>query len=391
LRFARSPVAPNTTMVWATGVCGAGPVAIAAMIRPDMDRSTIDVYEARAAEWRDRRPARFTERAEQFAAAVPNDATRADLGCGPGLYLPYLGRPVVALDAAGAMLELTRGAAPDAGLVQADVEALPLRRGSLGGAWARATYLHIARPQLPAALADLHQALRVGGPVQLTMRRGDDHGLLGGDDFPGRFFAGWQPEPLRDVLVGAGFSVDELTEEFGGEWLHVRATRLRTLPDFVGPGLRVLVVGLNPSEYAADAGVGFARPGNRFWPAAINAGLVSRDRDPRHALHHHQVGMTDLVKRATPGAATLTRQEYRDGLERVGRLVRWLQPRVVCFAGLTGWRAARDSKARAGVQADRFDGAAAYVMPNPSGVNAHASLDDFVDHFRRVQRLADGG
>jgi double-stranded uracil-DNA glycosylase len=361
------------------------------MIRPDMDRSTIDVYEARASEWRDRRPARFTERAEQFAAAVPSGAMRADLGCGAGLYLPYLGRPVVALDAAGAMLDLTRGVASDAGLVQADVEALPLRRGALGGAWARATYLHIPRRRLPAAFADLHQVLRVGAPVHLTMRLSDDHGLLDGDDFPGRFFAGWQPEPLRDVLVGAGFVVDELTEEFGGEWLHVSATRARTLPDFVGPGLRVLVVGLNPSEYAADAGVGFARPGNRFWPAAIAAGLASRDRDPRHALHHHHVGMTDLVKRATPGAATLTGEEYRDGLERVGRLVAWLRPRVVCFVGLTGWRAARDPKAVAGVQAERFEGVRAYVMPNTSGVNAHASLDDFVDHFRAVQGFADDG
>ena len=361
------------------------------MIRPDMDRSTIEVYESRASEWRDRRPARFTERAEQFGASVPSDAMRADLGCGPGLYLPYLGRPVVALDAARAMLELARGVASDAGLVQADVEALPLRRGSLGGAWARATYLHIPRPRLPAALAELHQVLRVGALAHITMRLSDDHGLLAGDDFPGRFFAGWQPEPLRDVLVGAGFFVDELTEEFGGEWLHVSVTRARTLPDFVGPGLRVLVVGLNPSEYAADAGVGFARPGNRFWPAAITAGLVSRDRDPRHALHHHRVGMTDLVKRATPGAATLTREEYRDGLDRVGRLVAWLGPRAVCFVGLTGWRAARDRKAVAGVQAERFEGVPAYVMPNTSGVNAHASFDDFVDHFRAVQSLADDG
>jgi TDG/mug DNA glycosylase family protein len=355
-----------------------------------MDRSTIDVYEARASEWRDRRPPRFTERAERFRAAVASDAVRADLGCGAGSHLPYLGRPVVALDAAWAMLELTRDAAPDADLVQADVEALPLRRGALGGAWARATYLHIPRPRLPSALAELHQALRVNAPVHLTMRRGDVDGPLADDDFPGRFFAGWQPEPLRDVLVGAGFGVDELTVETEGrEWLHARATRARTLPDFVGPGLQVLVVGLNPSEYAADAGVGFARPGNRFWPAAIASGLVSRDRDPRHALHHHHVGMTDLVKRATPGAATLTREEYRDGFERVGRLVAWLRPRVVCFVGLTGWRTARDPKATAGIQAEPLAGVPAYVMPNTSGVNAHASLDDFVDHLRVVQRLAD--
>lgn len=362
------------------------------MIRRDMDRTTIDVYEARASEWRDRRPARFTERAERFAASVASDAMRADIGCGAGLHLPYLGRPVVALDAAYAMLELARHVAPDAGLIQADLEALPMRRGSLGGAWARAAYLHIPRPQLPSALAELHQALRVDTLAHLTMRLGDVDGLLADDGFPGRFFAGWQPEPLRDVLIGAGFVVDELTVETERrEWLHVRCTRARTLPDFVGPGLRVLVVGLNPSEYAADVGVGFARPGNRFWPAAITAGLLSRDRDPRSALHHHQVGMTDLVKRATPGAVTLTREEYRDGLARVGRLVGWLRPRVVCFVGLTGWRAARDRKAVAGVQAEPFAGVAAYVMPNTSGANAHTSLDGFVEHFRIVQQLADDG
>jgi TDG/mug DNA glycosylase family protein len=122
--------------------------------------------------------------------------------------------------------------------------------------------------------------------------------------------------------------------------LHARVTRARTLPDFVGPELRVLMVGLNPSEYAADAGVGFARPGNRFWPAALAAGLVSRDRDPRHALRHHHVGMTDLVKRATPGAATLRRAEYRDGLARVGRLVAWLVSRAPVYGYTAGghWR-----------------------------------------------------
>jgi TDG/mug DNA glycosylase family protein len=355
-----------------------------------MDRTTIDVYEARALEWRDRRPARFVDRAERFAAAVPSDAVRADLGCGAGLHLPYLGRPVVALDAAMAMLELARDAGPDATLVQGDLEALPFRRGALAGAWARAAYLHIPRLRLPYALAELHQALRVDAPAHLAMRHGDADGAIADDDFPGRLFAAWQPEPLHDVLVGAGFIVDDLTLEAPErEWLHVRATRARTLPDVVGPDLRVLIVGLNPSVYAADAGVGFARPGNRFWPAALAAGLVTRDRDPRHAFRHHRVGMTDLVKRATPGAAALSRDEYRTGVARVERLVAWLRPRVVCFVGLTGWRAVRDPTAAAGQQPQPFGGERAYVMPNTSGANAHASLDDFVEHLQAVRRLSD--
>ena len=84
----------------------------------------------------------------------------------------------------------------------------------------------------------------------------------------------------------------------------------------MGPSLRVLVVGLNPSVYAAERGVGFARPGNRFWPAAIAAGLVTSDRDP-WAAFDAGVGFTDLVKRATPRADELSAAEYRAGAERV--------------------------------------------------------------------------
>ena len=359
------------------------------MIRP-VDRDTVVVYETRAAEWRERRPARFVERARALADAIAPGGVRLDLGCGAGLHLRSLGRPVVALDAAFAMAELAREAAPEAWPMQADLMALPVRRQCAAGAWARASYLHIARPWLPWALAELHDALAVGAPVDLTMRHSDDDGLLADDDFPGRYFVGWRAGPLTDVLVGAGFTIDKLdVDAGGGEWLHVRATRGRTLADRVGPGLTVLLVGLNPSEYAADAGVGFARPGNRFWPAALAAGLVSRDRDARHAQQVHGVGMTDLVKRATPSASALRSAEYRDGVARVERLVTWLRPRVVCFVGLTGWRAAVDRSATVGPQPEPFAGVPAYVMPNTSGANAHARLEDYVAHLAAVRRLAD--
>src|SRR5207302_3559152 len=115
------------------------------------------------------------------------------------------------------------------------------------------------------------------------------------DDFSGRFFAHWRPAELTDVLVGAGFDVHECAvDSRSDEWVVARAVRSRTLADTVGSGMRLLVCGLNPSLYAADAGVGFARPGNRFWPAAVEAGLVSRDRDPLGALLVDRVGMTDL-------------------------------------------------------------------------------------------------
>jgi len=352
-----------------------------------MDRTTVEVYEARAAQWRDTRPARFLDRAEAIGRQVPTGVPRLDAGCGAGLHLAALGHPVVALDAAYAMTALAREAAPDALPLQADLEHLPFRQGAFGGSWARASYLHVARSRLPWALMELQQALRVDAPAAFTYRFGGHEGAVVDDEFPGRFFAEWGPDALAEVHVGAGFVVEECLHE-GGEWVNLTARRARTLPDFVGPGMRLLVCGLNPSEYAADAGVGFARPGNRFWPAALAAGIVSRDRDPRHALEAHGIGMTDLVKRASPRADVLTRDEYRAGIGRVERLVRWLRPDAICFVGLAGFRAAVDRKAMAGQLAGGFAGVGAYLMPNPSGVNAHARVDDLAAHLRAAMRLA---
>jgi TDG/mug DNA glycosylase family protein len=352
-----------------------------------MDDKTVEIYEAGAAEWARSRPPKLRDTAHAFAAAMTPGAVRADLGSGPGSYTADLGQPVVALDAAHAMVAMARDVAPGAWPVQGDLENLPFRDGSLGGAWARASYLHVAQRDLPLALAQLHRATAVDALVAISMKRGEYEGSeLPGDDFPGRFFACWEPEPLADVVAGAGFEIGET--EVKDSWIHLRGRRARTLPDYVASGLRVLVCGLNPSLYAADAGVGFARPGNRFWPAALAAGLVSHDRDPRRVVRDDRVGMTDLVKRATVSANELTTAEYRAGAARVERIVRWLEPAVVCFVGLTGYRTAVDRHAVPGEQVRRFGDATTYVMPNTSGVNAHSSLADLTRHLQEVAALA---
>ncbi|HUF84492.1 MAG TPA: methyltransferase domain-containing protein [Acidimicrobiia bacterium] len=358
-----------------------------------MERATVEVYEERAAEWTARRSRSHVTDARRFASAVAPGAVRIDLGCGPGFHVPYLGKPLVAIDAARAMLDLAREQSPKAWFVQADLEAPPFRDGSLGGAWARASYLHVARARLPLALARLHWAMRPGAPFVLFVRHGDGEGALGEDgDFPGRFFAEWRTGALEDVLVGAGFKVDEVAEESGhkAEFLVARARRARTLPDTVGPGMHLLVCGLNPSVYAADRGVGYARPNNRFWPVALATALVTRDRDPLRALAEHRIGMTDLVKRATHGADELTTGEYRGGVARVERLVAWLRPGAVCFVGLAGWRAAVNPKAKPGVQPGGFGGVPAYVMPSTSGANARTTMGDLVKHLRAADALARG-
>jgi double-stranded uracil-DNA glycosylase len=217
--------------------------------------------------------------------------------------------------------------------------------------------------ELPLALADLHRSLEVGRPLRIDIVARDVDSAA----------------PAARMLIHGGGFVATRTRA-----LYRRA---HTLPDYIGPGMHILLVGLNPSPYSADVGVGFARPGNRFWPAMLAAGLVDHARDPRAALVEHHIGMTDLVKRATARAAELDADEFRCGHERVSSLVRWLRPTVVCFVGLGGWRAAADPRAVAGVQAQSIGSTTVYVMPNPSGLNAHATVDSLADHFRAVKKL----
>ena len=218
--------------------------------------------------------------------------------------------------------------------------------------------------ELPLALADLHRSISVDQVVHIDLAPYDDDPAA---------------PALSALIHGGGFVATRSPKRY---------RRLRTLPDYVSPAMRVLLVGLNPSLYSADVGVGFARPGNRFWPAMLAAGLVDTAREPRRALVDHHIGMTDLVKRATARADELAIVEYQRGYERVRSLVTWLRPSVVCIVGLSGWRAAVDRRAVAGRQIEPMGSTIVYVMPNPSGLNAHATVESLADHFRTVKQLA---
>lgn len=347
-----------------------------------MDRATVEVYERRAQEWLERRPQSEQERdrALSFAARVAPQAARIDLGCGPGRHTDFLGEQLISLDAAHAMLALNRTLHPNLRPVQADLARLPFRPKVLGGGWAACSYQHLPAEAFPMALAELHWALLPGSPVTVVVHHGEGQGHRPDGDFPGRFFSHWSAHRLEDLFVGAGF--ENVQIERSDVLLCLTAERAASLPDTVGPDMRLLICGLNPSVFAAEAGVGYARPSNRFWTAAVVAGLVDRPRDPAAALRDHCIGMTDLVKRATARSAELLRDEYAAGAARVRRLVEWLQPRAICFVGLEGYRAAVDPKASVGWQPVRFGGRPAYVMPSTSGLNAHSRQDDLADHLR---------
>lgn len=226
--------------------------------------------------------------------------------------------------------------------------------------------------ELPLWLARLHRQLPVDAAVTVLLEPHQIEEL---------------PLTTDELFTGAGFAAASraATGSTSPERLEYEMRRLHTLPDWIGPGMRALVVGLNPSPASANDGVNFARPGNRFWPAALAAGLVTVDRDPEQTLAGNGVGFTDLVKRTTRTAAELTTDEFATGLHRLERLLRWLRPSACVVVGLTGWRAAANRKAVAGWQAETLGGTAVYLMPNTSGLNAHSSLDDFIDHFRAAR------
>lgn len=366
----------------------------------DRHRDTLDVYERRAAEWERKRPARLDE-AGAFTAALGErtdlpDGPVVDLGCGPGWHLPALPPGTLAVDGAAAMLTRVPAHEPDAPRVQADLRALPFRRHTLRAVWANKSYVHLRRSLVPMALWDLHRSLGVGGLAHLGLFGGDrEHEGFDADDFAGRSFSSW-PEPLlHDALVGAGFAVEALQSPDRDAspdevpYLLARVRRERTLADTVGPRMRLLLVGLNPSLHAADSGVGFSGPTNRGWPALLASGLATTDRDPVALLRDHGIGMTDLVKRTTARASELSGDEYREGLERLDRLSAWLQPSAVCIIGLGGWRAAVDRRAAAGEQHHTVGGRPVWVMPNPSGLNAHVGVADLADHLLSAAGLAD--
>lgn len=162
----------------------------------------------------------------------------------------------------------------------------------------------------------------------------------------------------------------------------------KTVPDLVAPGLSVLFCGINPGLYTAALGHHFARPGNRFWPALHGAGFTPRLFKPweERELLPLGYGITNMVARTTAAASELTADEYVAGGQRLTRLVRDCQPRVVAFMGIGAYRTAfARPKAQLGLQPERLAEAALWALPSPSGLNANHSLADLIALLRALR------
>lgn len=163
-----------------------------------------------------------------------------------------------------------------------------------------------------------------------------------------------------------------------------------TVSDVIGPDLRVLFCGINPSLYAGATGHHFSRPGNRFWPTLHAAGFTGVRLHPAEGqkLLGFGYGMTNLVERATAGADELSAAELVVGREKLAAKVRRYRPQIVAVLGVGAYRTAFSQPgAVVGPQAARLGGAQLWVLPNPSGLNAHYPPTRLASVYREL-RLA---
>lgn len=178
---------------------------------------------------------------------------------------------------------------------------------------------------------------------------------------------------------------------------ELEACRDTAVDDLVGPGLRLLFVGINPGLWTAATNTHFAHPGNRFYPALLRAGIIERAIDrgtgmteaDRAHLVERGIGITNLVNRATARASELTADELRAGGERLVGFVEEHGPRVVAVAGVTAYRVAfGERRAGLGPQPVGLAGAALWIVPNPSGLNAHETIDTLAAAYRAPAEAA---
>lgn len=203
----------------------------------------------------------------------------------------------------------------------------------------------------------------------------------------GRYF---DPRGSRDDEPMTSFTRAEL-ESFR----DAEVPDLLPRPD--DPPLRLLFVGINPGLWTAATSTHFAHPGNRFYPALLRAGILDHPIDPaagmtdtdRARLRSSGIGITNVVRRATAKASELTREELRTGGAELAALVDRTRPVVVAIAGITAYRTAFGKpKAVMGLQAEPFGGSELWVVPNPSGLNAHETVETLAAAYAEPARAA---
>ncbi len=175
---------------------------------------------------------------------------------------------------------------------------------------------------------------------------------------------------------------------------EIQAAAGRVLADVIAPGLRILFCGINPGLYSGATGHHFARPGNRFWPVLHAAELTPRRLEPHEEreLLVYGYGITNIVARATASAAELSSAELEAGGIILAEKVAQYRPHTLAVLGVSAYRMAfQRPKAQIGPQEETIGETALWVLPNPSGLNAHYQLPDLARLFRQLKEEAGQG
>lgn len=184
-------------------------------------------------------------------------------------------------------------------------------------------------------------------------------------------FINWLDHPTREQLLGA---------------------KDRAIPILIAPNLDVLFCGINPGLYSGATGHHFARPGNRFWPALFAGGFTPRILKPyeERELLEHGCGITNFVNRTTAAAAELSDEEIRVGARKLIRTVKKFKPKVLAILGVTTYRIGFHApKAKLGRQERAINDTRVWVLPNPSGLNAHFTAASLGRLFCEVKDAID--
>jgi TDG/mug DNA glycosylase family protein len=183
-----------------------------------------------------------------------------------------------------------------------------------------------------------------------------------------------------------------------GLWTHLKQkptkedllqAASRTTPDLIEPNLKVLFCGINPGLYSAATGHNFARPGNRFWKVLYRAGFTPHQFHPSEELQLLPLGygITNFCKRTTASAAELSKEELIAGGKDLIKRVEKYKPHFLAILGIGAYRTAFNRpKAKMGLQAEKIEKTKIWILPSPSGLNAHYQLPDLIELFAELRQ-----
>lgn len=200
-------------------------------------------------------------------------------------------------------------------------------------------------------------------------------------------YAGRKLFVIRLETYGACFAKELTMDYYKPSPQQIENAAGKKVPDIIGQGLDVLFCGINPGLYSGATGHHFARPGNRFWPALHASGFTQHQLHPSQEalLLKEGIGITNFVERASRAAAELSREELLNGGKILEAKIRQYKPAVLAVLGITAYRTAfQQPKAEMGLQEEVLGGARVWVLPNPSGLNAHYTPPQLAAEFRKL-------